>query len=147
MQGAFFSIFITGGTKLLNPYDKYRSNAINTATKEELTLMLYDGAVKFCNQALASMENKDHVKTNDAIRKVQNIVREFQITLDKKHDIANQLDQLYEYIHHRLVEANLKKDMEILTEARDHLRSMRDTWKDAMKLAKQQQSPATRAQG
>lgn len=120
-----------------NPYDKYRNNAINTATKEELTLMLYDGAVKFCNQALAAMEASDHIKANETIRKVQNIVREFQITLDKKHEIANQLDQLYDYIHRRLVEANLKKDIEILTEARDHLRSLRDTWKEAMKLAKQ----------
>ena len=120
-----------------NPYEKYKSNSVNTATKEELTLMLYDGAVKFCNQAIASMEADDHIKTNETIRKVQNIVREFQITLDKKHEIASQLDQLYDYMHRRLVEANLKKDIEILTEVRDHLRSLRDTWKEAMKLAKQ----------
>lgn len=119
-----------------NPYEKYRSNAINTATKEELTLMLYDGAVKFCNQALASMEAKDHAKTNEAITKVQNIVREFQITLDKRHEISNQLDQLYDYMYRRLLAANMKKDPDILTEIRDHLRSLRDTWKEAMKLAK-----------
>ncbi|MCL2015873.1 MAG: flagellar export chaperone FliS [Defluviitaleaceae bacterium] len=120
-----------------NPYDKYRNNSINTATREELTLMLFDGAVKFCNQALLAMENKDHPKTNDSIRKVQNIVREFQITLDRKHEISAQLDQLYEYMHTRLIEANMKKDPVILTEVRDHLRSLRDTWKEAMKLAKQ----------
>ena len=130
-----------------NPYEKYRNNAINTATKEELTLMLYDGAVKFCNQALASMEVKDHLKTNELIRKVQNIVREFQITLDKKHDIANQLDLLYDYLHRRLLEANLKKDTEMLTEVRDHLRSLRDTWKEAMKLAKQGMAPAAKVGG
>ena len=130
---------------MLNPYDNYRNNAINTATKEELTLMLYDGAVKFCNQALAAMEIKDHVKTNDSIRKVQNIVREFQITLNKKYDIANQLDQLYEYMHRRLIEANLKKDMDILTEVRDHLRGLRDTWKEAIKLAKQGVAPVMSA--
>lgn len=130
---------------LNNPYAKYKNNAINTATKEELTLMLYDGAVKFCNQALSFMEAKDHLKTNECIRKVQDIVREFQITLDKKHSIANQLDQLYDYLHHRLLEANLKKDMEILTEVRDHLRSLRDTWKEAMKLAKQDSGDASTA--
>ena len=130
-----------------NPYAKYKNHSINTATKEELTLMLYDGAVKFCNQALSSMEAKDHIKTNESIRKVENIVREFQITLNKKHDIANQLDLLYDYLHRRLVEANLKKDIEILTEVRDHLRNLRDTWKEAMKLSKQESSPAVRAEG
>ena len=125
-----------------NPYDKYRNNSINTATREELTLMLYDGALKFSNQALISMEEKDHLKTNELIRKVQNIVREFQITLDKKHDIANQLDELYEYLHNRLIEANMKKDVEAMTEVRDHLRALRDTWKEAMKLAKQSQPSA-----
>lgn len=127
---------------LNNPYDKYRNNTINTATREELTLMLYDGAVKFSNQALHAMEEKDHIKTNELIRKVQNIVREFQITLDKKHDIAGQLDQLYEYLHNRLIEANMKKDVEAMSEVRDHLRSLRDTWKEAMKLAKQSQPPS-----
>jgi|GEM_PF-116690 len=119
-----------------NPYDKYKNNSVTTASKEELTLMLFDGAVKFCNQAILAMEGKDHIKTNELIRKVQNIVREFQITLDKQHDIALQLDQLYDYLHHRLIEANLKKDLEILTEVRDHLRSLRDTWREAMKLSK-----------
>ena len=128
---------------MLNPYDRYRSNAINTATREELTLMLYDGAVKFCNQAMVSIEAKDHAKTNELIRKVQNIVREFQITLDRRHEISNQLDILYDYVHHRLVEANLKKDIEILAEVRDHLRSLRDTWKEAMVLAKQSAGAAT----
>ena len=130
---------------LNNPYDKYKNSAINTATSEELTLMLYDGALKFCNQALASMEAKDHLKTNTLINKVQNIVREFQITLDKSHDIALQLDQLYEYLYRRLVEANLKKDSEIMTEVRDHIRSLRDTWKEAMKLSKQGQGPVANA--
>ena len=127
---------------LNNPYEKYKNNTVNTATKEELTLMLYDGAVKFCNQALTFMEKKEHTKTNECIIKVQNIVREFQITLDKSHDIANQLDQLYDYMHRRLVEANLKKDVEILSEVRDHLRSLRDTWKEAMLLAKQEPTVA-----
>jgi len=120
-----------------NPYEKYRADAVNTATKEELTLMLFDGAVKFCNQALTAMETKDYEKTNDMIRRVQNIVREFQITLDRKYEISGQLDQLYDYMHSRLIEANVKKDSIILTEIRDHLRSLRDTWKEAMKLAKQ----------
>jgi len=129
---------------LNNPYDKYKNNAVFTATKEELTLMLYDGAVKFCNQAITSMAENNHEKTNEYITKVQNIVREFQITLDKRQAISQQLDQLYDYLHYRLIQANIKKDSEIMIEVRDHLRDLRDTWKEAMKLAKKN-SPTYKA--
>ena len=124
-----------------NPYEKYRSNAVFTAPKEELTLMLYEGALKFCNQAMVALEQKDYMKTSDLICKVRDIISEFQVTLDMKYDISKQLNVLYDYINHRLIEANLKKDMEILEDVRQHLRSMRDTWKEAMKLAKQGAQP------
>jgi flagellar protein FliS len=127
---------------LNNPYDKYKNNTVFTATKEELTLMLFDGSVKFCNQALASIEAKDFQKANEYITKVQNIVREFQVTLDKQHAIAHQLNQIYDYLFRRLLEANIKKDADIMTEVRDHLRDLRDTWKEAMKLARKDQPAA-----
>jgi len=123
-----------------NPYDKYRSNTVFTSTKEELTLMLYDGALRFCNQAIIAMENQDYAKTNELILKVENIVREFQITLDMKYEISTQLNAIYDYLYTRLVSANIGKDIEVLTEVRDHLRGLRDTWKEAMKLARQQSS-------
>jgi flagellar protein FliS len=121
-----------------NPYDKYRSNAVFTATKEELVLMLYDGAVRFCNQALAALENKDINKTHNLIIRVQDIIREFQIALDTQYEISAQLDGAYDYLHGRLVDANLNKDAAILAEVRDHLRQFRDTWREAMKLSRQQ---------
>ena len=124
-----------------NPYEKYRSNTVFTATKEELTLMLYEGAIKFCNQAAKALESQDYAKSNELLVKVQDIIREFQITLDKNYEISQQLDQLYDYMHYRLIEANMKKDTTILTEVRDHLRELRDTWKEAMKLSKQSPAP------
>jgi len=124
-----------------NPYDKYKTNAVNTAPKEDLTLMLYEGALKFCNQALIALESKDAVKANGLIIKVQNIIREFQITLDHKYEISAQLDILYDYLYRRLIEANIKKDAEILTEVRDHIRGLRDTWREAVKLSRQKAAP------
>lgn len=121
-----------------NPYAKYQSNAINTATPEELTLMLYNGALKFCNQAMAALEHKDYMKTNRLIQKVEDIIREFQITLKPEYEISEQLNALYDYIYRTLVKANINKDMALLNEATDLIRNMRDTWKDAMKIAKQQ---------
>ena len=130
-----------------NPYEKYKSNTIFTASGEELTLMLYDGALKFCNQALAALEEKDYAKTNELIIKVQSIVQELQLTLDMQYEISHQLNLLYDYIYRRLLDANAKKDSAILIEARDHLRSFRDTWRDAVKLARQGQKPVAVSAG
>ncbi len=123
-----------------NPYEKLKENATLTATKEELTLMLYDGALKFCNQAIIAIENKNVEKAHNLILKVQNIIREFQITLDRSFEVSNNLAAIYDYLHAKLVEANLNKKIEILHEVRDFLRELRDTWKEAMQLAKQQQA-------
>ena len=125
-----------------NPYEKYKNNTVHTATKEELTLMLYEGALKFCNQALTAIAEEDVVKSHELIVKAQNIIREFQITLDHKYEISAQLDLIYDYMYQRLVEANIKKDPDILTEVRDLLRGFRDTWREAMKLSRQKAAPA-----
>jgi flagellar protein FliS len=120
-----------------NPYDKYKNNTVYTATKEELTLMLYDGALKFCNQAIVAVESKDFMKANELIIRVQDIIREFQVTLNRSVEISKYFDSMYDYMYARLLDANIKKDIEILTEVRDLVREFRDMWKDAMKLARQ----------
>jgi flagellar protein FliS len=121
---------------IANPYVKTLESVVLTASKEELTLMLYEGAIKFCNQAVMAIEKKDYDKANAHIMRVEDIVREFQITLDRGYEISNQLDALYDYMHRRLIEANINKDIEIINEVRDLLRDFRDTWKEAMKLSK-----------
>jgi len=124
-----------------NPYDKFRNDVIFTASKEELTLMLYDGALKFCNQAIIAIENKDVSRANDMIIRVENIIREFQLTLNRDYEISQYFDSMYAYIFERLLDANMKKDAEILEEVRGFIRELRDTWKDAMKLAKSSPTP------
>ena len=119
-----------------NPYSKIEDNAIYTASKEELTLMLYEGALKFMNQAIDAAERADMQKVNSLIIRVEDIIREFQITLDFKYEISNQLNSLYDYMHRRLIEANMSKNTGILTEIRDLLREFRDMWKEAMNTAK-----------
>ncbi|MDR2940616.1 MAG: flagellar export chaperone FliS [Clostridiales bacterium] len=119
-----------------NPYDKYTNNNIYTAPKEELTLMLYEGALKFVNQAVIAIEANDFAKANDLLIRVQDIYRELQFTLNHKYEISKELNTLYTYIISRTREANMKKSLEILDEVRDLTRDFRDTWKEAMKLAK-----------
>ncbi len=118
-----------------NAYAQYNKNKIMTATPQELTLMLYDGAIKFCNIAMVGLDEDDIQKAHNNIMKVQAIIEEFQMTLDFKYPVANDFNNVYNYIMTRLREANMTKDKEILEEVSGHLHVMRDTWKEAMKLA------------
>ena len=116
-------------------YAAYANNKITTASPAELTLMLYEGAIKFCNIAITAIEEKDISNAHNNIMKVQNIIEEFQATLNHKYPVAKDFDNVYSYLMQRLIEANIKKDAEILQEVLGHLRTMRDTWKEVMRLA------------
>ncbi len=118
-------------------YNAYQQNKIATATPAELTLMLYEGAIKFCNIAIMGIEQNDIEKTHNNIRRVEEIIVEFRTTLNFKYEVAKDFDNVYQYLYDRLVEANIKKDKEILEEVLGHLRGMRDTWKEVMVRAKQ----------
>ena len=117
-----------------NPYAAYANSKIMTASPAELTLMLYDGAIKFCNIAIMGIEEKDIEKAHNNIIKVERIVREFLNTLDHKYPVAKDFENVYNYLIRRLHEANMRKDEEILQEVLKHLRTMRDTWKEVMRL-------------
>ncbi|MDE6387387.1 MAG: flagellar export chaperone FliS [Lachnospiraceae bacterium] len=116
-----------------NPYEQYQRNKILTATPAEVTLMLYEGAIKFCNIAIMAIEQKDIEKAHVNIRKTQRIIEEFRNTLDRKYPVAEEFDKIYVYVLRRLFEANIHKDKEILEEVNVHLRTLRDTWKEVMK--------------
>lgn len=124
---------------LPNAYAKYNNSKVLTASPAELTLMLYDGAIKFCNIAIMGIEQKDINKAHTNIIKVQKIVEEFRATLDHKYPVAEEFDRVYVYLLKRLLEANVKKDAEILEEVNSHLRSMRDNWKEVMRANKEKQ--------
>lgn len=119
---------------LNNGYAAYANSKIMTASPAELTLMLYEGAIKFCNIAIRAVEEKDVPKAHENIIKVENIISEFQATLNHKYPVAKDFDEVYTYLKRRLLEANLKKDKEILEEVLKHLRTMRDTWKEVMRV-------------
>ena len=121
-------------------YDQYLRSKIMTASKAELTLMLYDGAIKFCNIAIMCIEKNDIPGANTNIKKTEAIIEEFLATLDHKYPVAKDFENVYNYLHERLVEANLKKDPEILNEVLVHLRTMRDTWKEVMRTANTKQT-------
>ena len=119
---------------LPNAYSQYNNSKILTASPAELTLMLYEGAIKFCNIAILAVEKKEVEKAHINIVKTQKIIDHFRMTLDMKYAVAQDFERVYEYLARRLVQANISKDAEILEEVCGHLRSMRDTWKEVMKI-------------
>lgn len=116
-----------------NPYAEYTSNKILTASPAEVTLMLYEGAIKFCNIAIAAIGQGEIMKAHTNIKKAQRIITEFRTTLDFKYPVAEDFDRIYVYLLERLLQANVKKDAAILEEVNEHLRSLRDTWKEVMR--------------
>ena len=113
-------------------YAAYNNSKILTASPAELTLMLYDGAIKFANIAIMAIEKHDIEKAHNNIVKTERIILEFQATLDDKYPVAKDFDAVYTYLIRRLRDATLKKGPEMLEEVLKHLRTMRDTWKEVM---------------
>lgn len=120
------------------PYQAYQENAVNTASGGELTLMLYNGCIKFINQAKKSIKKEDFSNKNEQLQKAQKIIQELMITLDQNIDISKQLLPLYEYIHHLLTQANIHNNLKELNEALELVTELRNTWVEVIKKTREQ---------
>ncbi len=124
-----------------NPYaakqlaKQYKTQQIQTSSQEEILILLYEGAIRFCKIAKKAMLAKDIEKTHNHLIKAQRIISEFMLSLDMEvgGDIAQNLYQLYDYLHHQLVQANIKKDPALVDEVLGHLQSLKTTWEEAIK--------------
>ena len=123
---------------MVNAAEAYKRQQVLTATPEALTLMLYNGCLKFMNEGLEALEKKDYEATNTALQKAENIISEFRITLNMDYEISHQLFPLYNYVYDRLVEGNLRSDPKQIEEARTIITELRDAWVLAMKKARQE---------
>lgn len=128
---------------VLNPYQQYAQNQVTTATPEELTHLLYKGAVKFITLAIKAVEGNNLEEAHTNIVKAQNIYRELLVTLDEKYPISKNLASLYEYIIERLVQANVKKDKEELNQALGMSKEFVEVWGEAIRLYRSAQAPRT----
>ena len=122
---------------LPNAYAQYQNHKVMTASPAELTLMLYEGAIKFCNVAELALDQNDIPKAHLNITKVEKIIDYLRQTLDMSYAVAQDFENIYSYLSKRLIEANVKKDKEILEEVNMHLRSVRDNWKEVMRINKE----------
>lgn len=127
-------------------YQAYKNNSVNTASPAELTMMLYNGCLKFMKYAKKGIENKDIQMKNTNIQKAQNIISELMVTLDQEAPIAKEMMPLYDYINRRLIDANVNNDVTILMEAYGLVEQFRDTWKEVVKKTRvQEYSESARA--
>ncbi|TBL73017.1 flagellar export chaperone FliS [Paenibacillus thalictri] len=120
---------------MLQQQNKYLEMTIQTATPAQLLIMLCDGAIRFCRKAIDSLNENKHQEAHNYLMRVQDIINEFVITLDKKSSVAEGLLQLYDYFIHRLMEANINKKAEPAEEVLQFLMELKNTWVEANKLA------------
>ena len=122
-----------------NPYQQYKQSVVNTSTPQELTLMLYNGLIKFLKLGVEAVEENNLQNAHTNIVKAQNIIEEFMSTLDMDYDISKNLFSIYEYMNWRLIDANIRKDKAAIEEVVAFAEDLRNTWSQAMRLAKGQQ--------
>ena len=122
-----------------NPYATYQHNSINTSSPGDLTLMLYNGCLKFIHQAISSLENNNIQEMNLSSQKAQAIVTELMLTLDTSYPVSQNMLTLYEFVNNRLIEGNIKKDGKLFDEASAIITEFRDTWKQVIQINRQKQ--------
>ncbi len=118
----------------------YRRQQIMTASPEELTLMLYNGAIRFVTESMMALDKGDLEIAHNKNLKAQKIMREFMVTIDMKQEISKTWIQVDEYILHCLVQGNIKKEKSKLEEAKKMLTEFRDAWYQGMKQLRQKQA-------
>ena len=121
---------------MVNAAEAYKRQQVLTATPEQLTLMLYNGCLKFIGEGIEAVSAKKYETANTSLQKAQRIISEFRLTLNMEYEISHQLFPLYNYVYDRLVEGNIKSDVAPLEEARGIITELRDAWVGAMKKAR-----------
>ena len=130
-----------------NAAEAYKRQQIMTATPEALTLMLYNGCLKFMNEGKEAVEAKQYEQANTSLQKAQQIISEFRITLNMDYEISHQLLPLYNYTYKWLVDGNMQSNPDLIQEAIDIIKELRDAWAQAMKKARQEDGSTRNAQG
>lgn len=123
----------------MNPLAQYQQAQIETASKERILVLLFDGMIRFATLAKKALETGDLATLGMNCIKVQNIVTELMATLDDQAagEMGENLMRLYEFIHHSTVQANLERNAKYLDDALEVIRPLRETWGEAVKLAAQ----------
>ncbi|HHT49613.1 MAG TPA: flagellar export chaperone FliS [Firmicutes bacterium] len=114
-----------------NPYKRYRQTQVETAGPLELIIMMYDGAIRFCNQAKGAIQEDNYNEANRLLQRAQDIVDELNFSLNMEAgEIANRLRSLYDFINSKLIEANVNKDPALIDQMVELLTELRSSWSE-----------------
>lgn len=128
---------------ILNANKVYQNNSVQTASPGELTLMLYNGCLKFIGLARTGIELKNTEQKNTNLLKAQKIIQELMVTLNMDLEVSKSLMSMYDYINRRLIEANIQNDVKILDEVEDYVLDFRNTWKEVIQINRRMQHGET----
>ena len=120
----------------MNPYQKYMQQSVSTMTPAQLLIALYDKTITEINKAIIFIEDKDIPKAHQSIMRASEIIDTLDAHLKVKYEISDNLAALYQYFREKLVQANVKKDTEILKEILPMITEIRDAFFEASKIAK-----------
>ena len=124
----------------MNPEEqtqRYKELQVKSISQEKLILMLYDGSVKFLNNALEALKTKKYDVVNDNLVRVQMILTELMVSLDLSvGELAASMYSFYQFMHDKLVEGNVKKEAEPIQEVIEMLLNLREVWVKALEARK-----------
>lgn len=123
----------------MSAHNAYKQNSVTTASPGELTLMLYNGCLKFLTKAKHAIDEENVQEKNTNIQKAQAIISELMMTLNMDIEVSKSMYQMYEYMNYRLVEANIQNNKETIDEVMGYVTEFRDTWKEVIRINRQQQ--------
>lgn len=131
----------------MNGYNQYQNNQIATASREQILLMLYDGAIRFCKQAKKAIEDNDTPNKGKYINKAMAIITEFSNSLDHDigGDIAANLDGLYTFMLKELTTANITSETSPIDSTCNILCELRATWAEAIEINNNEQQDKNHA--
>ncbi len=128
------------------PRTEYLKTQVMTASPEMLTLMLWDGAIRFSEQAKIAIQSKQIESSYNLLIRAQKIIIELNDTLKRDHNpaLSEKISAIYMFIYRKLVDANLHKDAVSLEDAIKIMRMQRDTWQMLInKVVEERASHAT----
>ncbi|MFA9423292.1 MAG: flagellar export chaperone FliS [Sedimentibacter sp.] len=121
---------------MLNPFEQYKNNSINTMTKGELLVLLYDEAIKKLNYSKILMENKDFENAKVNLEKCRKIFNYLIVTLDDKYKLSQDLRELYMFFNKEIILASSMKSTSNIDNILPLIKDLRNTWLEADKIAK-----------
>jgi len=119
---------------MTNPYRQYQKTAVTTASREKILLMLYEGAIRFTRQSALAMQERRIADKGKYISKATAIISELMATLDFKvgGQLAADLENLYIFMIDKLIEGNIKNDVDCLNHVDKLLNTLYVAWKDVI---------------